>query len=61
LPARVVAGQANASFTADGATVFVTVTRADIVVAIDVSQLAVVARFKVGGQPMGLALLDSPT
>jgi hypothetical protein len=49
------AAQANASFTADGATAFVTVTGADSVVAIDMIQLAV------GGQPMGLALLESPT
>ena len=54
------AGQANASFTADGATAFVTVTGADSVVAIDMTQLAVVARFKVGAKPMGLALLDRP-
>ena len=55
------AAQANASFTTDGATAFVTVTGADSVVAIDMIQLAVVARFKVGGQPMGLVLLESPT
>jgi DNA-binding beta-propeller fold protein YncE len=55
------AAQANASFTADGATAFVTVTGADSVVAIDMIQLAVVARFKVGGEPMGLLLLESPT
>ncbi len=55
------AAQANASFTTDGATAFVTVSGADSVVAIDMIQLAVVARFKVGGQPMGLALLEGPT
>jgi len=37
------------------------VTRADSVVAIDMSQLAVVGAFKAGGQPMGLAVLQSPT
>ncbi len=55
------AAQANASFTSDGAMAFVTITGADSVVAIDMIQLAVVARFKVGGQPMGLVLLESPT
>ncbi len=55
------AAQANASFTSDGAIAFVTITGADSVVAIDMIQLAVVARFKVGGQPMGLVLLESPT
>ena len=55
------APQANASFTSDGAIAFVTITGADSVVAIDMIQLAVVARFKVGGQPMGLVLLESPT
>jgi hypothetical protein len=55
------AAQANASFTADDAMAFATVTGADSVVAIDLIQLAVVARFEVGGQPMGLALLESPT
>jgi YVTN family beta-propeller protein len=50
--------QANASFAPDGATAFVTVTGGDEVVAIDMAQLAVVARIKTGRQPMGLALLD---
>jgi YVTN family beta-propeller protein len=51
------AAQANASFTADGATAFVTVMGADNVAVIDMGQLAVVDSFKVGKQPMGLALL----
>jgi YVTN family beta-propeller protein len=51
------AAQANASFTADGATAFVTVMGADNVTVIDMGQLAVVDSFKVGKQPMGLALL----
>jgi len=55
------AAQANASFTSDGAMAFVTITGADSLVAIDMSQLAIVARLKVGGQPMDLAPLDGPT
>lgn len=54
------AGQANASFTADGTTAFVSVTSADLVIAIDMRQLAVVDRLTVGGQPMGLVLLERP-
>lgn len=54
------AGQANASFTADGSTAFVTVMGADSVAVIDMAQLAVVDTFKVGKQPMGLALLERP-
>jgi YVTN family beta-propeller protein len=54
------APQANASFTADGSTAFVTVTGADSVVAIDMSQLVVIGRLNVGGRPMGLVLLESP-
>jgi YVTN family beta-propeller protein len=50
--------QANASFTPDGATAFVTVTGGDEVVAIDMTHLAVIGRIPTGGQPMGLALLD---
>jgi DNA-binding beta-propeller fold protein YncE len=50
--------QANASFSADGATAFVTVTGGDEVVAIDMTQLAIVGRIATGGQPMGVALLD---
>jgi YVTN family beta-propeller protein len=58
--ARVEVGrpQANASFTPDGATAFVSVTGGDEVVAIDMAQLAVVARIATGSQPMGLILLD---
>jgi YVTN family beta-propeller protein len=52
--------QANASFTPDGATAFVSVVGGDEVVAIDMAQLAVTARIKTGAQPMGLVLLDAP-
>ena len=52
------APQANASFTPDGQTSFVTVIGADQVAVIDMAQLAVVGRIPTGGQPMGLALLD---
>jgi YVTN family beta-propeller protein len=54
------AAQANASFTSDGTTAFVTVMGADRVAVIDMGQLAVVDTFKVGKQPMGLALLEQP-
>jgi DNA-binding beta-propeller fold protein YncE len=50
--------QANASFTPDGGTVFVTVTGGDEVVAIDLTQAAIISRLPTGGQPMGLVLLD---
>jgi YVTN family beta-propeller protein len=50
--------QANVSFTPVGTTAFVTVSSGDEVVAIDMAQLAIVARIPTGGQPMGLVLLD---
>ena len=50
--------QAEVSFTPDGATAFVTVHTADEVVAIDMAQLAIVARIPTGKQPIGLVLLD---
>jgi YVTN family beta-propeller protein len=50
--------QANASFTPDGATAYVTVTSRNEVVAIDMSELAVVGTIRVGEDPMGLVLLD---
>jgi YVTN family beta-propeller protein len=53
--------QANASFTPDGGTAFVTVMAADEVAVIDMAQLAVVGRIKTGGGPMGLVLLDPTT
>jgi YVTN family beta-propeller protein len=53
--------QANASFTPDGTTAFVTVTSTNEVVAIDMNDLAVVARVPVGGEPMGLAVFDPTT
>lgn len=50
--------QANTVFTPDGATAFVTVMGGNEVAAIDMAELAVVARIKTGAQPMGLVLLD---
>jgi DNA-binding beta-propeller fold protein YncE len=50
--------QANASFTPDGTVAFVSVSGGDEVVAIDMTQLAIVGRIPTGGQPMGLVLLD---
>lgn len=50
--------QANASFTADGATAFVTVTSLNEVVVIDMADLAVTDRIAAGGDPMGLILFD---
>lgn len=50
--------QANTTFTPDGATAFVSVMGGDEVAAIDMAELAVVARIKTGAQPMGLVLLD---
>ena len=52
--------QANASFTPDGATAFVSVVGGDEVVAIDMAELAVAARIPTGAQPMGLVLLEAP-
>ena len=52
--------QANASFTPDGATAFVSVVGGDEVVAIDMAHLAVAARIPTGAQPMGLVLLEAP-
>ena len=50
--------QANASFSPDGATAFVTVRGGDEVAVIDMAQLAVVGHIRTGSQPMGLVLLD---
>jgi len=50
--------QANASFAPDGATAFVTVTNRAEVVAIDMTELAVVGRVSVGEEPMGLVVFD---
>ena len=50
--------QANVSFMPDGATAYVTVTGRNEVVAIDMAELAVVARIAAGEEPMGLVLLD---
>jgi YVTN family beta-propeller protein len=51
--------QANASFTPDGATAFVTVPSKNEVVAIDMAELTVVGRIPAGGEPMGIVLLDA--
>jgi len=50
--------QANASFLSDGRLAYVTVTSRNEVVAIDMSELAVVARIPTSEEPMGLVLLD---
>jgi len=50
--------QANACFTPDGATAFVSLVGGDEVAVIDMAQLAVVGRIKTGREPMGLVLLD---
>jgi YVTN family beta-propeller protein len=50
--------QANASFLPDGSLAYVTVTGRNEVVAVDMRELAVVARISTGDQPMGLVLLD---
>lgn len=52
------APQANASFTADGATAFVTVPTRDEVVAIDMAELTVVGRVTAGDEPMGVVVFD---
>lgn len=53
--------QAEATFAPDGATAFVTVQTLDEVLAIDMAQLAIVARIPTGKQPLGLLLLDPET
>jgi DNA-binding beta-propeller fold protein YncE len=50
--------QGNVSFTADGATAFVTVTSRNEVAAIDVAELVVVGRIPAGGEPMGLVVFN---
>ena len=50
--------QANASFLPDGTTAYVTVTGRNEVVAIDMVELAVVARIAAGEEPMGLVVFD---
>jgi len=50
--------QANASFAPDGGKAFVTVTNRAEVVAIDMTELAVVGRVSVGEEPMGLVVFD---
>ena len=50
--------QANASFSPDGATAFVSVSGANEVAVIDMASLAVVGRVPTGASPMGLVLLD---
>ena len=51
--------QANVSFMPERALAYVTVTGRNEVVAIDMVELAVVARIPAGEEPMGLVLLDS--
>ena len=53
--------QANASFMPDGATAYVTVTGRNEVVAIDMVELAVVARIAAGEEPMGLVVFNPAT
>ena len=50
--------QANVSFLPDGSLAYVTVTGRNEVVAIDMRELAVVARIPTSEKPMGLVLLD---
>jgi YVTN family beta-propeller protein len=50
--------QANVSFLPDGTTAFVTVTGRNEIVAIDMEELAIVARISAGEEPMGLAIFD---
>ena len=50
--------QANASFLPDGSIAYVTVTSRDEVVAIDMTELAVVGRIAAGVEPMGLVVFD---
>jgi YVTN family beta-propeller protein len=50
--------QANASFLPDGSLAYVTVTGRNEVVAIDMRELAVIARIPTSEEPMGLVLLD---
>jgi YVTN family beta-propeller protein len=53
--------QANVSVMPDGATAYVTVTSRNEVVAIDLEELAVVARIAAGEEPMGLVVFDPTT
>lgn len=53
--------QANASFLPDASLAYVTVTGRNEVVAIDMRELAVIARIPTGEEPMGLVLLDPAT
>ena len=50
--------QANASFMPDGLTAYVTVTSRNEVVAIDMTELAVVARIAAGEEPMGIVVFN---
>ena len=50
--------QGNVSFMPDGGTAYVTVTGRNEVVAIDLVELAVVARIPAGEEPMGLVIVD---
>ena len=50
--------QANVSFLPDGSLAYVTVTGRNEVVAIDMGELAVIARIPTGEEPMGLVVFD---
>jgi YVTN family beta-propeller protein len=50
--------QANASFMPDGKTAYVTVTGRNDVVAIDMTDLAVIGRIAAGEEPMGIVVFD---
>jgi YVTN family beta-propeller protein len=51
--------QGNISFLPDGATAYVTVTSSNEVVAIDMTELAVVGRIAAGQEPTGLIVFDA--
>jgi YVTN family beta-propeller protein len=53
--------QANVSFMPDGTKAYVTVTGRNEVVAIDMVELAVVARIAAGEEPMGLVIFNPAT
>jgi YVTN family beta-propeller protein len=50
--------QANASFMPDGKMAYVTVTGRNDVVAIDMTELAVIGRIAAGEEPMGIVVFD---
>ena len=50
--------QANVSFLPDGSVAYVTVTSSNEVVAIDMTDLALIGRIPAGEEPMGLVIFD---